>query len=172
MRIFSALDLPLEVKEEIFKKVSKNFRIKGVKLVEKENLHITLKFYGEKSEEEVLEIIDRYESSLAQGLSFEASITKIGAFPNQNNPRVVWLGFDNDKPFQTILNNINEYEKGFVPHLTIARVKDPMAKKEVKEILRNTRPYIKKIKFETLVLYESKLYPTGPVYKPIKKWKL
>ena len=57
MRLFLAIDIPENLKEEVAK-FQEQFKIKGIKLVEKENLHITVKFLGEVDEEKLKEILD------------------------------------------------------------------------------------------------------------------
>ena len=55
MRCFIALDLPVEIIKEI-KKIQKELPEFIGKKTESENLHLTLKFLGEVSEEKIKEI--------------------------------------------------------------------------------------------------------------------
>ena len=50
MRLFVAVDLENEVREKIYELSKALSSIRGIKTVEKENLHITLKFLGEVSD--------------------------------------------------------------------------------------------------------------------------
>ena len=52
MRTFIAIDLPKELKEKIFTYARRLAGGINIKLVEKENLHLTLLFLGEMAEEE------------------------------------------------------------------------------------------------------------------------
>lgn len=53
MRLFTGIDLPLETKEELESIV---YGLEGVKVVKKENFHITLSFLGEVEQKRIADI--------------------------------------------------------------------------------------------------------------------
>ena len=61
-----------------------------MKIVEIENIHFTLRFFGDTP----LSKIDEIESCLNQIEiePFEIMICGVGAFPNNRRPRVIWIG--------------------------------------------------------------------------------
>ncbi|PIN83667.1 RNA 2',3'-cyclic phosphodiesterase, partial [Candidatus Micrarchaeota archaeon CG11_big_fil_rev_8_21_14_0_20_47_5] len=89
MMLFFAVELPDEVRERIFE-AGRELEGKGISLVKKENLHITLKFIGEKSEHDAREIIKK--ASEISFESFSVRVVGVGAFPNERNARVIWVG--------------------------------------------------------------------------------
>ncbi len=172
MRTFIAINLPDRIKDKI-SEMTKEFPEKGVKKVEKQNLHLTLKFLGdvdEKKLEEIKQILKTIDYS-----KFEISLKNIGFFPNKDFIKVVWLGIEKGRNevigLQKQIDQKLEKcgfisEKNYEPHLTIARVKFLKDKKEFLDKL-------KKIKFEDNFsvsgsgLMESNLSSLGPVYKEI-----
>ena len=78
-----------------------------LKLVEPENIHITLKFLGDTDEG----LVDQIEESMAacsEGIApFEISLENIGAFPNLNYMRVVWVGIEGAEPLEQMASCLN-----------------------------------------------------------------
>ena len=102
-----------------------------LKLVEPQNIHITIRFLGditlnmaEKIHEEMQKI---------QFTPFTVNIHGLGVFPTPNFPRVLWAGITEGA--DQLKNVFSQLEpklqglgftpdsKGFSPHLTIARVR-------------------------------------------------
>jgi len=104
----------------------------NIKLVEPENIHITLKFLGETKENHINQI-EQFLKESAQGLEpFEIQLKGSGVFPNPNYIKVIWIGIRNGDIIGKIANKIDEKistlgfkkeNRNFSPHLTIARVK-------------------------------------------------
>src|ERR1044072_2386005 len=96
MRVFVAIDIPkvekiIHVQNQIMKQYE--FVPHHVRLVNKYNLHLTIRFLGEKNDFEVRDI-----KTNLKGLefdSFEIRFTNVGCFPKSSNPSVIWLGLDN-----------------------------------------------------------------------------
>lgn len=61
-----------------------------IKVVERENLHFTVKFLGEIPESIVEEIDKRLRTLVLQRM--EVAVRGVGAFPDARRPRVVWAG--------------------------------------------------------------------------------
>jgi len=171
-RCFVAIDIPKKVKEEIVK-VQKQIPEFYGKLTEIENLHLTLKFLGEISEDKVEEV--RKALRKIKFNNFEASIGSIGFF-SENFIRIVWLhlsGFEELQRFvEEALGNIFPREKRFMSHLTIARVKKIEDKNSFLERLRKIE--IPQMKFQVVEfnLKESVLHHKGPIYKIIEKYSI
>lgn len=95
--------------------------------VKPENLHITLKFIGEHDDPgRVATVLTKVVFQL-----FEVEIKELGAFPNQRNPRVIWLGAES-KPLSALAEQVDQALAGigipaektpFHGHVTLARVK-------------------------------------------------
>ncbi len=136
MRVFISLDIPEDVKEKISKIQESLPEFKG-KNTEEENLHLTLKFLGEVDEEKVEEVRKRLKE--INFTSFETKTDKIGVFENRKSGKykrriIVWLHLTNCGELQgkidEALSGLFKPEKRFMPHLTIARVKEVDDKEE------------------------------------------
>ena len=190
MRTFIALDLPAEIIREI-KKIQKELPEFIGKKTESENLHLTLKFLGDVSEEKVEQIKEclkkiklspRDDSSKddtavpsGEPQKFQVSIDSIGVF-SKKVIRIVWLHLTNcdalQKEIDDSLKGLFKPEERFMSHLTISRVKNVENKKEFLEKLKKIK--IPKINFmvENFKLKSSTLKSEGPVYEDIEIYNL
>ena len=178
IRSFVAVDLDnLEVKEKIAK-VQKDLEQTGadLKLVEPEIMHFTLRFLGEIPEptvQKVKEILDgvRFQS-------FEANFSGLGAFPNLNRINVVWVGITHGHEelrgiFEQIEPKLRQIgmapdNKGFSPHLTIARVRSGRNKAALGDAVSKMKDLMFGSMPVTCVrLKKSTLTPKGPIYTTI-----
>lgn len=166
MRLFLGIEIPDSERERI-EKIKGKIKINGkIKWVEKENLHITLLFLGEKDPEKVLKLLDKFKFE-----SFEVSLKGLGVFPDMRRPRVLWIGVNYGvekvkELYENLyikLESLNvEREKRFSPHLTIGRIKFGNVSYE-------------KIDYESeifnvngVVLFSSTLTQNGPIYEKMK----
>src|SRR5262249_19033999 len=129
MRIFVALDIEESIRERISRFLD------GVRAfapearwVRPESLHVTLKFIGEKPDEEV----DRVKQALASVRAAPVSMTfgSYGFFPTARSARVFWLGLETGPELADLAGTIDQStaalgipkeERPFSPHLTLAR---------------------------------------------------
>ncbi len=173
MRLFLAIDIPEEIKEEI-SKFQGQLKMKGIKLVEKENLHITVKFLGEIDEETLKEILN-LDLSIQP---VKIKLKTLGTFPNSNYIRVIWIGVYNEnlieifKEVDKKLSNLGFKREGeYVPHLTIGRVKFIDNKKKLKDRIEKYKDVdFGEFEAQHIKLYKSTLTPNGPIYEVIKEW--
>lgn len=167
MRVFIGIKVP--VNEKIRRVLEELSKFKGLKIVEPENLHLNLKFLGEV-EEKNIEDIKKVLEELKGFESFEVSLKGVGAFPNQDFIRVVWIGAKSDKLIKLAKLIDSELqslgftpEKDYVGHLTLARVKRKIP--EVKALLSDED--FGTLKVEKVELIKSELKRSGPVYSII-----
>ena len=93
IRTFIALDLPKGMMAEL-QKVQKLIKKEDIffgKFTDLEHMHLTLKFLGAISEEQIEKVKDKLQAIKAP--SFEAVINKVGAF-SEHFVRIVWAAFD------------------------------------------------------------------------------
>jgi 2'-5' RNA ligase len=93
-----------------------------------ESLHVTLKFIGERSEDEV-EKIKAALKTIEAG-AFEMSVRGYGFFPGARAPRVFWVGIEGGAKLTSLAAAVDETlarldipkeEHAFNAHLTLAR---------------------------------------------------
>jgi RNA 2',3'-cyclic 3'-phosphodiesterase len=129
MRIFVALDIDDAIRERITRFVE---GVRGfapeARWVRPESLHLTLKFIGEKPEEEVAEIKQAL-AKISAG-NFEINFRGYGFFPTLNSARVFWTGIESGPQLRTLAQAVDggmaglgipREEHEFRPHLTLAR---------------------------------------------------
>jgi 2'-5' RNA ligase len=129
MRVFVALDIDDAIRSRIgrFLDGVREFA-PDARWMRPESLHVTLKFIGEKSEDEV-EKIKRALSSISAD-TFELSFHGYGFFPGARSPRVFWVGSDGGSKLTSLAASVDEAlvqlgipkeEHAFNAHLTLAR---------------------------------------------------
>jgi 2'-5' RNA ligase len=176
MRLFLAIDLPEEAKDNVEKLKLELKGIKGVKPVAKENIHLTLKFLGEVADNKAEEIVKALEQVKFQ--PFNLSISRIGAFPNENRISVLWADATPAEPLVALKKDIDKAlprfkdDHPFKTHITFARVKYIANEADKKKILDILRKPVDKVEFavNNFRLYKSTLTPEGPVYEVVKEF--
>lgn len=172
MRLFIAIDFPEDVKKEIEKIQKKLPQFQG-KLTERENLHLTLKFLGEVDDSLVEDIKKRLNKIKLK--KFDVEVDSLGYF-SPSVIKIVWLhvaGCEKiQKEIDEKLEELFAKEKGFMSHLTIARVKSPGDKlRFIKELVGMKFDRIK-VNISSFKLKSSTLTPEGPIYKDVLEVKL
>jgi 2'-5' RNA ligase len=154
----------------------------SLKLVEPSNIHITLKFLGDTEEELTADIINTMQKSVVGIPSFKLKLSNIGAFPNSNYMKVIWVGMANPAHLITIAERLDQdllalgfkpERRGFSPHLTLARVKSRMGKDELQQILKDYEGHeFGEIDINCIRLKKSDLTRGGPIYTTVKEINL
>lgn len=147
-----------------------------LKPVEKENVHITLKFLGNVERTK----IEQVKTALGQihFAPFSLEVKGAGAFPNMNRINVVWIGLG--QGWSTVEQIYEQSEsllsqqgfpreaRGFSPHITIARVKSSRHRDEIARFLNNlANKDFGVFKVKTVRLKQSVIYPSGPKYSTL-----
>ena len=175
MRAFLAIDLPEEVKdylEEIKAKIGNDYA--KINWVEKNKIHITLKFLGEIDDEKLKKVKDLLKIQLQP---FTIKLTKLGVFPSSSYINIVWIGlkenpllFELHKIIDMNLSKLFPMETDFIGHITLGRVKFVAHKKEFINKLNSIKIEEKEVEVENVKLYKSTLTPKGPIYEVIETY--
>ena len=150
-----------------------------VKLVEPENIHVTIRFLGNitpATAENIFEEMKRVQFS-----PFIVQIKGLGAFPNPRYSRVIWAGITQGADqLKSIFSQLEPKlqglgftpdPKGFSPHLTIARVRSGRNKQQLAEFITENANYeFGDINAKCLRLKKSTLTPKGPIYSTLKEF--
>ncbi len=175
MRTFVAIDVNEQVRnlsEQIIEKLMR----RGFKAnwVSRENVHLTLFFFGEIDPRKVDEIAKHLHERVKGFPSFFYHVEKLGYFLKYGKPAVIWLGVRSNPALQKLYEEMETelskhnftFEKRFSPHITIGRVKEqlPTAWKALLEDI-TFEPII--VAVDRFSIYSSTLTPTGPIYKKI-----
>lgn len=175
IRAFLAIDPPDDILQEMARVQAQLKRsLHGeISWVRPEGVHLTLKFFGNIFEADVKAISDIVEKQSAAVAPMQFQLEELGAFPNQQRPRVIWIGLqgdvdplldlqsDLDHQFQTIGFPVED--KPFRAHLTLGRVKTakgPIGLLQAASEIKITG----KFRADSLALIRSKLTPKGAHY--------
>jgi 2'-5' RNA ligase len=169
-RVFIGIFAPENMKYSIstLQKKLKAFPIE-CKLVEKENLHISLDFIGEVGEEELDEIKAKISELVKTVSPFEVEIAGLKLIPNDRFVRVIALDAISNELFalgKKIMNSIGGDAKP--PHLTLCRVKKVLSKDELSkkfDEIKNEK--IGSFAVSSIQLIKSELRGDGPVYSVV-----
>lgn len=182
VRAFTAIDLDQETKKAIFQQVKvlmDGFR--NLKWVQPNHFHLTLHFLGDV-DRGMLELVKgRLIQRVRKVPSFPITLTSLGAFPNLNTPKVIWIGVGQGEA--TLKRLYGQIDRGlgelgfkgegkpYHPHLTIGRCR--------KEIPKGLSLGIRGLTLEELTftayhvtLFKSKLTPRGPLYTKLQTFEL
>lgn len=182
-RLFAAIKVaPDENFLKIYYGLMKGLHFSKINWVKPDNMHLTLKFFGETSEEKVELINSVISNSVALKASFNIEIKNTGIFGSSYNPKVIWFGTSSSENLKKLAENLLENldkngflrdRQNFVPHLTVGRVKDVGNKLLFQKIIDQYKSlFIQEIQVDSIILFESLLLPTGPQYKKISEFSL
>jgi 2'-5' RNA ligase len=192
LRIFIGLDIDAAIRERMTRYLE---GVRGfapeARWVKPESFHVTLKFIGEQTPEQVEQI--KREMASVRATPFEVSFRGNGFFPNPRSPRVFWLGIEAGEQLPQLATAVDEAvsrtgtarEKNeYQPHLTLARSGSgrphPLPGDQPSPPLRRLAAKLKDMpapEFGTMTarefyLYESKLSPAGARYTKIARFAL
>ena len=174
MRAFVAVEIQDDNILDAIAKVQSEFKIKAT-AVNKKNMHFTLLFVGEITEEAASNV--KKALSTISFKPIEVRFTHVGAFPNPRSPRVIWIGVDETASKQLVdlaalvekkLEPLGfKSDKPFKAHLTIFRIKNKI------DDISGMIEKFKKIDLGNYTMTELKfkqsiLTPNGPIYSDLQ----
>lgn len=177
-RAFIAIDVSEEVRQKLVE-VQRKLAATGaqLKLVEPENIHVTIKFLGDVGHERLNEIVDALRRAVANLPQFEMEVRGMGVFPNLHYMRVIWAGIANgrEKVIAAQKNVDQELQKlgfqperDFVPHLTLARVKSAIQKNKLIALIKDmSSEEFGRTQATSIELKQSILTSKGPIYSTL-----
>jgi 2'-5' RNA ligase len=194
MRLFVALDIDEDVRLRIAQFIED---MRGLapeaRWVRAESLHVTLKFIGEKPDQELEKIKLALET--IEAATIEMKIRGHGFFPSARAPRVFWIGIEADSNLDSLATRVNEKlstigipreEHDYNPHLTLARRGGhsgaPHSRKEDKanrsfqhldeKLSAQPIPDFGKVMAREFFLYKSQLSTQGSKYTKLAAFPL
>ena len=184
MRLFIAIELPSEIKQGIAK-VQEQLRETGANAgwTRPEGIHLTLKFLGEVEESRIDEIRKALIAAVGSNNKLSLSIAGAGAFPNEKNPRVLWIGVTGDveklgslqAAVENAMTGLGFEREGrrFSPHLTLARIKFLKPRDNWQQKIESIRN-VKLGEFEAghISMMKSELKREGVVYTEVGRVEL
>ena len=183
VRSFIAIELPDGLKRELSQLEAqlKSGDLHGVKWVNPNSIHLTLKFLGGVGVDRLGDIIRAMEASVERISPFRLRVRELGVFPNLKRVRVVWVGIGGEidkagQLQQRIEANLAALgfapeARPFTPHLTLARVRDqasPVERQRLAQLIAGTRfESAHNIEVKAVSLMRSQLTREGAIYSLI-----
>jgi 2'-5' RNA ligase len=184
MRTFLAVEVSDAVRLQVSKLISKLASdAVGVKWVAPENLHLTLKFFGDISDDDVAKICTAVGRAVAPLPEFDCQCAGVGAFPRPDRPRTIWVGLGEDDHRLTTLQKTVERslsklrypreKRAFHPHVTIGRVRDSRGMRDLSAaLLERAEQSFGMMGVSEVTLFASRLRSSGPVYTVLARFPL
>jgi len=179
-RVFCAVELPDAVRtrlEDHVRRLRKEVPDAAASWSRVENIHLTLKFFGNVGVKQIARISEAAERVVKQFSTFQISVGETGVFPRPSRPQVLWIGVSDPSGQLTALQEKFEDEcatEGFAkenrayrPHLTIARLRRPEGAREIAEAHLRMQFEPIEIELKEVVLFRSELSPKGSKYTVI-----
>jgi len=169
MRTFVAIEVSDQDVLNSISQVQAELNVKA-KPVEIHNMHFTVQFLGEVSEEMLKKISS--ELSSLEFTPFSVGFVGVGVFPKPRSPRVIWIGTNEgtdelEKLAEIIRIKLSQLgfqsDKKFKSHVTIFRVKKKIDNVSNKLQKFSTYSFGKQVISE-VKLKKSELTPNGPIY--------
>jgi len=178
VRTFIAIELEPALRRPLLALLREVFpRHRDVRWCSENQLHVTLKFLGEIREDQLPQVCDAATAASAQVPPFSMRIKGLGCFPNPHSARVLWCGVEDltqscrrwvelaDPLFAQL--GFPPENRAFTPHITLGRSRAPGGGRVLSEMLETAPPpETESMTVRQVVVFESRLLPTGAQYTP------
>jgi len=154
----------------------------NIKWVDPANIHLTLAFLGDTEEKRIRIVADMLREKCSGFHEFEFVLAGTGVYNSFRDPRVIWIGIKYSEKLLMLNNIVTDglKENGFIvdeqqfkPHITLGRIKSIRDTENLKTILERYRDcQIQTVQVSEVILFESILSQTGPIYKSLGNFPL
>ena len=146
------------------------------------NLHLTLSFLGESSENQI-EDLKMNLNEISESNSFEMIVNGTGAFPSLESPKILWLDIQKGNKelislqleIQKLVTSFkqNSKKENFIPHITIGRIKNMNKNINLDLSTFSNAVYSDvRIPVKTIYLFKSQLVDSSVEYSVISQYSL
>lgn len=175
VRTFLGIFPPPEIQSKIAD-VQSSFNIdgSGVRWELQSKFHVTLRFLGDVAEKRLQELQVFLHKEAATIPPFETRLLRVGCFPSDRSPKIVWIGSSRDENAELVRcfsaidtsctrAGFKKEERVFHPHITLGRVKGKVSENLIK-LIENTTFEPLKFPCTELLVMKSDLSPSGSTY--------
>jgi RNA 2',3'-cyclic 3'-phosphodiesterase len=179
MRTFIALELSGPVRQTLAQiQKTLHSHIPGARWTRPEGTHLTLKFLGESTPDQVKAISTALDE-IGSGYSpLALALDGVGAFPRLGSPNVIWVGLKENAELVTLQKVVEARiaplgfpteKRPFRGHLTLARLSGESWPPELRQRFLETTSDCTGITWtvDEIVFFRSELKPSGAVYTQI-----
>jgi 2'-5' RNA ligase len=147
-----------------------------------ENIHLTLKFFGNVDIDRTTAISDAASRTAREFSEVKIGVGATGVFPKPSRAQVLWIGISDPSSklssLQQQLENecaregFEKEERAYRPHLTIARLRKPEGARQLADAHLNMKFEPTEIELRELVVFRSELSSKGSKYTAISRHQL
>ena len=180
-RMFCAVELPAKVRAQLrehIAKLRKEIPDVAASWSRVENIHLTLKFFGNVAVDRIETISRALDRAVKEFSPFEISVDKTGAFRTQ----VLWIGVSDPADNLSALHKRLEDEcaaevfekedRAYRPHLTIARIRRLEGARRLADAHLQMKFEPVAVQVNEVTLFRSELSPKGSKYTAISNHRL
>ena len=184
-RMFCAFELPEVLRARIHehaKRVREVVPEAGASWSRPENIHLTMKFFGNVDPAQVPAISAAAARVVKEFSPIRIEVGKTGVFPRPSRPQVLWIGIDDPSGNLAKLHKqledefaregLEKEDRAFRPHLTIARIRKPHDTARLAQTHLETNFNSVELTLDDLVLFRSELSTKGSRYTSISRHRL
>jgi len=149
-------------------------------------MHLTVKFLGERCESRIDTLKACLTSLVHAQEPFTMGVCQVGCFPHPGRPRVLWIGVHEgsgkllrlvDAIEEELANlGIERERRPFHPHITVARIKKPLSKGDLRRFQQQLEAAEDGIlgleAVREVILFRSDLHAEGPIYTEVRRFSL
>ena len=186
IRAFVAIEIPEDVRVALgeaqlrLKQSHPKVKVSWAKIG---NLHLTLQFLGSIEESAVPRISQVLANAVATVPVFDVPVAGVGAFPDRDRPRVLWIGCpDSNGKLRALAQAVQAALRtcGFQPepvpwvaHFTLGRIRAPRPDLALTHALDSlTNEVFGMLRVAEIHLFQSQLHPEGSVYTQLSSHSL
>ena len=182
-RVFCAVELPDDVRarlQEHIERLRKEVPDAAASWSRVENIHLTLKFFGNVALDRIPRISAAATRTTEQFSKFHISVGNTGVFPRPSRAQVLWIGVSDptgqlsnlQKRFEEecALEGFEKENRAYRPHLTIARLRKPERRLVDTHLQLTFEPIA--FPLHELIVFRSELSSKGSRYTAISKHHL
>ena len=177
-RTFCAVELSDEVRarlQEHIARLRKEFLDAAASWSRVENIHLTLKFFGNVEIDRVPQISAAATRTTEQLSKFQIEVGNTGVFPRPSRAQVLWIGVNDPSGKLSALQKqfdedcastgFAKEDRAYHPHLTIARLRKPERRLADTHLQMKFEPLA--VGINDLIVFRSELSNKGSRYTAI-----
>jgi RNA 2',3'-cyclic 3'-phosphodiesterase len=171
-RLFVAADLPDEARNRLL--AVRPHALPGVRLVGRQEMHLTLHFIGEVEDDHIAVIRGALERVKAPPFAIDLEV--VGRFPHEGDARVLWAGVRGSARLSALHQTVGTAlaaaigyipeDRPYHPHVTLARLDTAPPRAAVEDYLdEHTAFEVAAVPITRFSLYSSTRTRQGPRYE-------
>jgi RNA 2',3'-cyclic 3'-phosphodiesterase len=182
-RLFVAIEIGATALDRVAdeqERLAETMHPSSLRWTKRDQLHITLVFIGEVSDERAAEVVGIFRDPIPRP-PFRFELGGVGTFPPRGAPRALWIGVKSGAEEVTQVQSllagrleavgVEREQRPFTPHLTLARWRDSRPSDRPRTSATSP-PTIARVDVKTVTLFQSRVSSTGSTYSRLAECPL